>query len=173
MYFGEVQSAATGSGVVDSVQLSGSKFYTQHIGAWFWSSVNGTWGEGYVGPIVAITNELQIGIAAGFETTVVKPWRVGYIAGYYSGDHFAEVFGEFGEAHYWIRSDSNYQMNDWFGIGVHAETDFGVGPRVRLRLPASVNPIPIELWGAPAFDWTGNGAVGNRLNFIGGLRINL
>ncbi len=173
MYFGEIQSAANGDGVANRIQLFGSKFFTKHVGAWFWSSTNPAWSEAYIGPIIAITDELQIGVAAGFETASTKPLRVGGMAGYYSGDHYAEILGEYSDGGYWIRADGNYQLTDWFGIGGHAETDLGVGPRLRLRLPPDTIPIPIEIWGAPLFDWSANGAAGTYLNGIAGLRINL
>lgn len=172
MLFSEFQTATTGAGTTNSVGALGMKFYTPHLGAWIWAQAAPTWGEAYAGPLFAITPEIQLGVAAGFETNT-PAWRVGYIAGYYTGDHYAEVFGEYGGSGYWLRVHGNYQVNSWFGIGIHGESDHGVGPRVRLRLPPDTMPYPLELWGAPLFDWNGDGAVGSYLNWIAGVRINM
>jgi len=118
MYWGELQVNGTGDGVLPNIQTLDMKYFTPHIGAWFWTQANSSWGEGYVGPMIAITNEIQFGVAGGFETTPSKPWRVGYIAGYYTGDHYAEVFGEKGGSGYWLRVHGNYQLNDWFGLRI-------------------------------------------------------
>lgn len=172
MYWGELQGTATGAGATYSIQTMGMKYFTEHLGAWFWTQSTKSWAEGYVGAMFAVTPEIQFGVAGGFETNS-PAWRVGYIAGYYTGDHYAEVFGEYGGSGYWLRVHGNYQVNDWFGIGVHGESNLGVGPRVRLRLPSGTIPYPLELWGAPLFDWNGNGALASYVSGIVGLRINL
>jgi hypothetical protein len=133
---------------------------------------NGTTGAagGFVGPFVAATKWLMIGVGTGGElangpqTDISGAWHGGAMLHIDHDRIQAHAVLEYGVAtglaH---RAEVNVPLTPVFGVGGIVLKEAGAGPRFEIRFPRS----EFAIWGAVTYSWLAHspaGIIGLRLN---------
>lgn len=149
------------------LQLNIAHEFNETFGVFAYGQVHRNWGQTYAGPTFSPTSWLKLGSGVGLEDIGHStPIRFGGFlwAGNETEKDSLFAVGDFGHSGYWWKVETNHKFSDWFGTGLFAQRDAGIGPRLQFTLPKK----PIMFWIAPAYFWeTGKPRVvcGLRLSF--------
>jgi len=144
------------------LQMSVSHDFNETLGFFAYGEVHRNWGQIYAGPTFSPASWLKVGTGIGLEDIDVStPLRYGGFLWAGNEKDSLLAVANFGQSGYWWRVDTNHRFSAWFGAGLLAQRDAGIGPRLQLTLPKK----PITLWIAPTYFWdTG------KPRFVCGLR---
>lgn len=118
-------------------------------------------GQIYGGPTYSPVPWLKIGTGLGFQETARLTLRSGSFLRFGNDNNYWLTIGEISDNNYWWHSETNHKISDWFGLGLLAQSDAGIGPRLQLTIPNK----PISFWLSPTYFWeTG------KPRFVCGLR---
>ncbi len=123
-------------------------FDNSKLGCFAWFLVSETYSEAYFGPTYSPFSWAQIGVGAGLEQTDT-PFRLGGFVWVGRDQYSLLTIYEKSKTDYWYKAQANMNLNHWLGVGAIVQRFVGVGPRIQVTIPAS----PIQIWGAPTYDW--------------------
>lgn len=162
-FYVEVQRLFVPGGT--QLQLSVSHDLSETFGLFTYGELHRSWGQIYAGPTFSPSSWLKIGTGIGLEDIdVSSPLRYGGFLWTGNEKDSLLAVGDFGQSGYWWRVDTNHKLSEWFGMGLLAQRDAGIGPRLQL----TIHNKPIMFWIAPTYFWeTGKPRVvcGLRLSF--------
>lgn len=144
------------------LQLGVQHSLNDTFGLFAYGEVHRRWWQIYAGPTFAPVSWLKIGAGIGVEQTDRNPLRSGNFLWLGAGKNSWLTIGNISASGHWWHSEVNHQFNDWFGAGLFAQSDAGLGPRFQITIPKK----PITVWFSPTYWWE-NG----RPRFIAGLRL--
>lgn len=132
------------------LQMTASHDFTPKLGLFAYGELHRNWGQIYAGPTLSLTPWLKLGGGIGLEDVDHStPVRFGSFL--WAGNEKDSLFavGNFGHSGYWWRAETNHKFSDWFGGGLFAQRDAGIGPRLQLTFPKK----PVVFWVAPTYFW--------------------
>lgn len=108
--------------------------------------VSKDYAEGYIGVSQALVPWLEVELGVGIETSE-NLWRMGSAVWLGAGKISNFTILETGASGFWYRNHTKFQVAKMVGLGMFAQKNDGLGPRVDVIIPKT----KLALWGAYLF----------------------